>query len=216
MILTLAEWQTTYKDPADLIVQASSIRCDDGWQSFPIGMSWQYVLNHKLGPALQFGGHEKLFLCALSAGTDRQRRPVGINRRAIIDTLDGNGIKNRLIDHHEYFTTLPSYKFVMSPEGNGIDCHRHYEALLAGCIPVMERNPLTEEKYRDCPILYTTDYSEITPAYLEQKYKTMIDKEYNFARLFLSYYDDHIQEDIKDSGNFWLKRIQDTNCTWYT
>jgi hypothetical protein len=92
-----------------------------------------------------------------------------------METLQRSGIMNITLDHNDYFSILPSSKFVISPEGNGIDCHRHYEALLAGAIPVMEKNPLTEEKYKDLPVLWTTDYSEITREYLEQKYNEMID-----------------------------------------
>lgn len=41
-----------------------------------------------------------------------------------------------------YFNSLSTYKFVISPEG--IDCHRHYEALLARCVPIIEHNSLDQ------------------------------------------------------------------------
>jgi hypothetical protein len=95
---------------------------------------------------------------------------------------------------------------VISPEGNGIDCHRHYEALLAGCIPIVEHNPLTEEKYRGCPVLYTHDYSEITPEYLDTKYEEMKNNVYDFSVLYLSYYPAELQSEIKRCGNYWMIR----------
>lgn len=211
----LREWQQIIKNPSDLIVQASSMDCDDGWRSWPIGMSWQYVHNFQKGERLQIGTHSNLVFNGISWGTDQRRRPSGINRQSILATLAANGIPNQTVHHGQYFDTLPSYKFIISPEGNGIDCHRHYEAFLAGCIPILERNPLIEEKYKGCPILWTTDYSEITPAYLENVYPEMVDKQYDFSRLFLSTYDEETQTKIKESGNFWLKRIDATRCTWY-
>jgi hypothetical protein len=108
---------------------------------------------------------------------------------------------------------LPKYKFIISPEGNGIDCHRHYEALMAGCIPIIEDNELIREKYKGCPILYTKDYSEITKEYLESKYEEMKNKYYDFSRLFLNYYDDKTQIEIKNNGNYWGNRL--TGKTWY-
>jgi hypothetical protein len=84
---------------------------------------------------------------------------------------------------------------------------------MAGCIPIVEHNPLTEEKYKGCPILYTKDYSEITHEYLEAKYKEMLDKNYDFSRLFLSYYSKEEQLAIKDQGNFWMKVT--TGKQWY-
>ena len=215
MHLTLREWQQIPKDPSTFIVQASSMDCDDGWRHWPIGMSWQYVLNASKGGALQIGEHSYPILCAIHTHTDTRRRPNGINRSSIIHTLQQNGIPNTDHHHTTYFDTLPSYKFVVSPEGNGIDCHRHYEALMAGCIPIMERHPGIEEKYKGCPILWTTDYSEITPTYLETVWKDMIDQTYDFSRLFLSYYDNETQQLIKKSGNFWLQRIDHTRCSWY-
>ena len=43
---------------------------------------------------------------------------------------------------------LSKYKFIISPEGNGIDCHRHYEAILCGCIPIIEYNKDIEKNMK--------------------------------------------------------------------
>lgn len=104
----------------------------------------------------------------------------------------------QIINYHYdcYFNSLKKYKFIVSPEGNGIDCHRHYEALLSGCIPICEYNPRTEEKYKNIPILYTKDYGDITEEYLSKKYLEMLDKKYDFTKLFLSYYDEKQQRQI--------------------
>jgi len=153
-----------------------------------------------------FGSHENLVLCAINPATDkRRRRNSPITRESIVETLKHNNINNQTIGQVEYFKTLPTYKFVISPEGNGIDCHRHYESLLAGCIPIVEDNLFMRQKYNGLPILYTKDYSEITTEYLEKKYEEMIDKEYDFSRLFYSFYPEHIQTIMKRCGHFWIK-----------
>jgi len=198
--MTLVEWQRTTKRPRELIVQASSTNEDDAWMPFPIGMNYTYP------GTFCFGDHSQTVLCALNPYTDSRRRPSGKNRLSILAQLATNGISNTQVLPAAYFNTLPSYKFVISPEGNGIDCHRHYEALIAGCIPIIERNPLVEQKYQGCPILWTTDYSEITPAYLESKYDEMKGQLYDFSRLFLTYYPPHIQTEIKKCGNYWMMR----------
>jgi len=207
MKYTLKEWQNQIKSIPDLIIQASSINGNDNWCDWPIGMQWQYVLNYKKGNELQIGSHENIVLCAINNNTDQRRRgKTLINRKCIIEILSKNGILNTLLTHDKYFSKLPTYKFVISPEGNGIDCHRHYEALIAGCIPILEKNPLTETKYKDCPILWTVDYSEITPDYLEKKYSEMINNVYDFSSLFLSTYNLETQNKIKISQNYWLKK----------
>jgi len=212
-MISLREWQLTPKNFKNLIVQASSVEGLDRFQPFPIGMQYSYCYNFRKGDCIQIGHHDKTVMCAIIPNTDVYRRPGGINRQFILNNLHKNGITNRLIDHKQYFETLPSYKFVVSPEGNGIDCHRHYEALIAGCIPIIEYNTKIEEKYKNCPILYTTDYSEINEEYLIKKYNEMIDVPYDFSRLFLSHYDNDMQQYIKRCGNFWIK--QKTNRLWY-
>ena len=213
MTLTLRAWQQTYKDPKNFIVQASTQDGSDSWTIFPIGMGWQYATNYGGSEKWQIGSHQSLVQCAISAGTDGRRRPYGFNRHMILFNLSRNRILNRQVSGSQYFDELPSYKFVISPEGNGIDCHRHYEALMAGCIPIMEDNQIIREKYKDLPILYTKDYSEITQEYLEQTYKEMLDQSYDFSRLFLSYYSLGQQDLIKSNGNYWVKRL--CSKTWY-
>jgi len=213
MIYTLREFQNTYKNTDTLIVQASVTDGSDRWQPFPIGMQFSYLYNYNKGNLIQIGDHENTVMCAINIHTDKLRRPNGLNRECFANKLNDNNIKNKMLDHKNYFEDLPKYKFVISPEGNGIDCHRHYEALIAGCIPIIEHNELIAEKYKGCPILFTTDYSEITEEYLLKKYEEMIDQTYDFSRLFLSYYDAKVQEEIKKCGNYWINRL--TKNIWY-
>ena len=215
MTMTLRAWQQTYKDPKTFIVQASKQNGSDGWLTFPIGMGWQFAANYRENKARpwQIGSHQNTVLCAILAISDLRRRPDGLNRRMIVSNLEKSGINNVKLSGEDYFNDLPCYKFIISPEGNGIDCHRHYEALMAGCIPIVEDNPLVREKYRGCPILFTKDYSEINELYLEQCYKNMIDRTYDFSRLFLSSYCLEDQIGIKHNGNYWVKKFCYKN--WY-
>ena len=213
-IYTLREWQKKSKDINNLIVQASCIYGNDSWQDFPIGMQYSYMDNYYKGDKIQIGEHNKTVICCIATTSDARRRPTGINRQSILQTLTYNNIHNECMNSSDYFDSLPDYKFIISPEGNGIDCHRHYEALITGCIPVIEHNSMTEEKYKGCPILYTYDYHEITEDYLLQKYQEMIDQTYDFSRLFLSYYDDKTKHYIKLCGNFWTYKF--THEYFYT
>jgi hypothetical protein len=210
---TLLEWQATYKEPRTLIVQASHPSGDDSWMPFPIGMCYHYPSQVGKGRSIQIGNHENLVMCAISTSTDQNRRPHPKNRQSILATLARNGIHNHQLPPPVYYDQLPHVKFVISPEGNGIDCHRHYEALIAGAIPVVERHPLTEQKYAGCPILWTDDYSEITPEYLASVYSEMINKEYDFSHLFMDAYDEPTRIRIQECGNHWVKHI--TKRTWY-
>jgi hypothetical protein len=212
MIYTLEEWQQIVKDISGIIIQASSLDGNDSWQPFPVGMSWQFISNAK--EALLPGTHEKLLLCGFRPLTDYVRRKDTMNRLIAQHFLEQNGFKNEVISPEEYFKSLLSYKFIISPEGNGVDCHRHYEALMAGCIPIMEYNPIIIQKYSGLPILYTQTYEEITKEYLETKYEELKRHKYDFSRLFLNFYSDEVQKQIKICGNFWLEKT--TGSTWYS
>jgi hypothetical protein len=206
----LYEWQYTLKEPSSLIIQGSSLSVDNLWMPFPIGISWQYVKYFNNSRAWQIGSHNNLVLCNINLSSDSKRRATGINRKQIIDTLRNNNIQNIDLSGENYCSRLSSYKFVISPEGNEIDSHMHYEALLAGCIPIIEYNYKLIEKYKGCPVLYTKDYSEITYDYLENKYKELTIVEYDFSRLFTTYYSKEEQEEIKKYGTIHNIELVDT------
>ncbi len=59
----------------------------------------------------------------------------------------------------EYYADLSRSKFVLCPEGTGIDTHRVYEALLCGATPVVLRNSL-EELYAKLPICILDSWAD--------------------------------------------------------
>ena len=211
--MTLKEWQLQRKNVSELLIQSSSKDGKDSWQEFPIGMHGQFVNFYNKNDIIKNGNHKRTVLCAINPLTDRIRRPEGLNRVAIVSNLQNNNIYNINTNATKYYKIINKYKFVVSPEGNGIDCHRHYEALLFGAIPIVEFNPLIKKKYRNLPILYTNDYTEITEDYLNKKYVEMLDKKYDFSSLFLPFYKNNQRKMIKDCGNHWIKHM--LNMTWY-
>ena len=214
MRCTLRQWQNLVKPRESLLYNCSEFsHLNDEWTTFPIGMGYTFINFGAPLETAQIGTHERLVLCAFNVGTDVRRRPSGINRRSIRDTLALSNIQNISLPSAQYFTALPTYKFVISPEGNGIDCHRHYEALMAGCIPIVEEHRGIREKYGNCPILFTRDYSEITPEFLERTYLNMLDTAWDFSRLLLESYSHEEKAEIKANGNYWGSRL--THKVWY-
>jgi len=59
----------------------------------------------------------------------------------------------------EYYTDLCRSKFVLCPEGTGIDTHRVYEALLCGATPVVLRNSLTH-LYERLPVCLVNSWTD--------------------------------------------------------
>jgi hypothetical protein len=117
------------------------------------------------------------------------------NRIATLNTL-----KSKQIAHvsnskpfSEYCEEMKKFMFVASPKGNGIDCHRTWEALYLGCVPIVERH-FMYDSYKELPILQIdswenfnlNDYKHIILEYKEEKlFKNtyMLDKQYFFDKI---------------------------------
>jgi hypothetical protein len=77
--------------------------------------------------------------------------------------------------------------FVISPEGAGMDCHRTWEAMLLGCIPIVKRSAFTEI-FTDLPVIVLDDWSECYRGNIENLAGQMKDKKFNYNKLFLNYW----------------------------
>ena len=65
--------------------------------------------------------------------------------------------------HKEYLRGISRALFVISPNGNGIDCHRHWESLYLRTIPVVSRSVVTEKFYEmGIPLLILDDWAQLS------------------------------------------------------
>jgi hypothetical protein len=70
--------------------------------------------------------------------------------------------------HMRYLLDLARYKFALSPKGNGIDCHRTWELLLMGVIPIVKRSSI-DSVYADLPAVLIVDrWDDLTAEGLER------------------------------------------------
>lgn len=83
------------------------------------------------------------------------------------------------------------YKFILSPRGAGIDCHRTWEALIIGCIPIVLSSNLNE-LYTDLPVLVINSWSELNENFLNNKYNEILnnkkENKYNYNKLYLNFW----------------------------
>lgn len=102
------------------------------------------------------------------------------------------------------------YKFILSPEGAGIDCHRTWEALIIGCIPIVKKS-LLNELYEDLPIIIVNDWDELNVDFLNKKYNEIIENKknnkYNYNKLYLNYWTNLFEEKINNVINNIKKPI---------
>uniref|UniRef100_A0A6C0AHC2 Nucleotide-diphospho-sugar transferase domain-containing protein n=1 Tax=viral metagenome TaxID=1070528 RepID=A0A6C0AHC2_9ZZZZ len=209
--MTLKDWiESSYLSIENIIMNSSSDNVDkkgdDAMIDEPIGIS------HNCEPRLLYklinSSKEKknMVLTAFRVQNDARRRGnCPVNRNSICSILSKKNINNSNIGNNFYWRLLDT-KFVISPEGNGIDCHRHWESLYFGAIPIVERNEEMEKKLIGLPVLYTTDYSEINETYLKNIYDKMINTEYDFSRLIIQCYPKKSMELMIRRSNHWNSR----------
>lgn len=86
-----------------------------------------------------------------------------------------------------YLNSIYNHKFVICPEGNGIDTHRLWETLYLGSIPIV-LNSINTSFYKDLPILFIDNYEELTEDYLLKNYEIIKNKTYCLDKMNMEYY----------------------------
>ena len=87
---------------------------------------------------------------------------------------------NNITSSSIYRKTILQYMFIASPEGNGIDCHRTWEAIYLGLVPIVNDNYLNRFFVSlGLPIICTNDWNEFaekTEDELAEIYRTIMAK----------------------------------------
>ena len=95
-------------------------------------------------------------------------------------------------NYDNYIDNIYNHKFVLCPEGNGIDTHRTWETLYLNSIPIEKRN-INNSFYTDLPICFVDNWEEVTEDFLYKEYDRIINTKWNLDKLTMQY---------------WLKKIK--------
>jgi len=80
------------------------------------------------------------------------------------------------------------YAFVISPHGNGLDCHRTWEALALGCIPIVKTSVL-DPLFEGLPVKIVNQWSDITHELLAKTQKEYAERtDWQMEKLTLEYW----------------------------
>jgi hypothetical protein len=99
--------------------------------------------------------------------------------------------ENEKIERLKTWNVQKDYVFVVSPHGNGLDCHRTWEALTLGCIPIVKSSKI-DSLYDELPVLIVNDWNEVNQELLDKTIKNYKDRQFNLERLTLKYWIDKI------------------------
>ena len=82
---------------------------------------------------------------------------------------------------------MTQFSFVLSPFGNGYDCHRTWEALCLGAIPIV-RAPQFKDLFEELPVLNVKEWSDVTQELLENTIIEFKNKQFNYDKLTRKYW----------------------------
>jgi hypothetical protein len=87
----------------------------------------------------------------------------------------------------ETWKNITNYSFVLSPFGNGMDCHRTWEALCLGCIPIVKTSGI-DRLFNDLPVLIVKEWKDLTPELLNKTVEEFKNKSFKMEKLTLEYW----------------------------
>ncbi len=91
------------------------------------------------------------------------------------------------VDRKTTWENQAKYAFVVSPHGNGLDCHRTWEALCLGCIPIVRTSPI-DGLFEGLPVYIVHDWNEVTEDNLKKVLADFSQRTFDLNRLTLSYW----------------------------
>jgi hypothetical protein len=157
-------------------------------QVFPIGLDYHTISN---GPRW---GHEQATPAQQEAELEQLRREMppneqrllrahadfhfnkhkdqqwGDDRDSVQRLLDGNPnvvFQAKKVKRIDLWREKTRYAFVVSPHGNGLDCHRTWESLVLGNIVIVKRSSL-DPLYEGLPVVIVEDWREISEENLKK------------------------------------------------
>jgi len=103
---------------------------------------------------------------ALYVNMDRTTNQAA--RQSAVDhvaSVPGTFVRRERLNYSDYLRDIADSKFVLSPPGNGVDCHRTWEAVLLNAVPVVNSSSINE-LFAGLPVMIVNDWTEVHAATL--------------------------------------------------
>lgn len=166
--------------------------------SIPIGLENAHHHSHGIvgdfeSLRLRSGQQEKVprILASFTISTnpeERQAACLALQQSRVSDWVR--------LHSRQYRETVQRYMYVASPQGNGIDCHRTWEAFYLGAIPVVRRTAFLEG-FQGLPVLLVNHWSEVVEleeAELGESFSLMRPKVESCPYLWMPYWEKRIAD----------------------
>jgi len=175
--------------------------------ALPIGIAnsmWQHgkisSLNHLIN--LNKGAKKEQIYVNVSVGTNREHRSKVMNA---LQTNPLSVFSPQNKPHHLYLEEMCEYKWIASPKGNGVDCHRLWEAMYAGCIALCD-DTINSRAFKSMglPIILVNEWSTISLEWLQEESRKLNVINYKHNVLNVEWWMGEINKYTTNEGDFVL------------
>ena len=159
--------------------------------SIPIGIGnpkWKHGNEKDLDEAIAneyWKNKNNLVYCNFNISTNTVERTKCLQYSGM-EMPNGNGGYYNL-DFPPYLKELGESYFVLSPNGNGVDCHKHWESLYLRTIPIVTKSR-NMEFYKDLPFLVIDDWQDYKDLKLSKELYENIWKDFDPSSLYFENY----------------------------
>jgi hypothetical protein len=157
------------------------------------------------------------------------RNPVPVFRQVFLETWNGNNnetefqdnktinifsgyiantnhlrkniASGRKLNYVDYLRTISRSKYVISPDGDHPDCHRHYESIGLGAIPITQLNPYFYSHLREGHVVYENNIWNLTE--LNSSLPMMQLRSVNRNLIFEEYWMEYIERIVGRPLRWW-------------
>jgi hypothetical protein len=122
----------------------------------------------------------------------------GYDRKDAFSNLDKNLVyyEDNKVPRFISWKKQSEFAFCICPHGGGLDCHRNWEALILGCIPIVKTSKI-DHLYKDLPVLVVKDWKDVNKTLLEKTINIFEKQDFNYEKLKL---------------NYWISLIKNAQC----
>jgi hypothetical protein len=150
---------------------------NDKLKSIPIGIAnrrWPHGNIEILQKVIDENNtKDNLIYCNIDVNTNISERSACLE--AIYPIQNSNKVS-----FEEYLRIISKTYFIISPNGNGIDCHKTWESMYLNAIPIVT-NSINISHYKDYPILIIDNWSDLKDIELNvELYNKIMEKYENF------------------------------------
>ncbi|PAV85289.1 hypothetical protein WR25_03585 isoform B [Diploscapter pachys] len=101
------------------------------------------------------------------------------------------------LNYSEYLEELGNSKFVFSPNGSGPDCHRTWESIIMGAIPIIEVSPMVSLFDND-NVIIVKDYQKVTLDLLLDAERKMTHRVVENSKAFRRHWKPEIEKALEE------------------